>query len=76
MPVCGSVGGVEPLWEWNGLLPREPFVENQCGGQERQSCKAKFSGGGGGGVGGRGEERQTEFLVWNLPYNSKCWHGG
>ena len=51
MPVCGSVGGVEPLWEWNGLLPREPFVENQCGGQERQSCKAKFSGGGGGGGG-------------------------
>ena len=48
MPVCGSVGGVEPLWEWNGLLPGEPFVENQCGGQERQSCKAKFSGGGGG----------------------------
>ena len=61
MPVCGSVGGVEPLWEWNGLLPREPFVENQCGGQERQSCKAKFSGGGGGGRGGKGR-RATDRI--------------
>ena len=60
MPVCGSVGGVEPLWEWNGLLPREPFVENQCGGQERQSCKAKFSGGGGG-RGGKGR-RATDRI--------------
>ena len=66
MPVCGSVGGVEPLWEWNGLLPREPFVENQCGGQERQSCKAKFSGGGGrGGKGRRATDRipSLEFAI-------------
>ena len=60
MPVCGSVGGVEPLWEWNGLLPREPFVENQCGGQERQSCKAKFSGGGRGGGGEGGEGAKSD----------------
>ena len=55
MPVCGSVGGVEPLWEWNGLLPREPFVENQCGGQERQSW-----GGGGGGGGGEGAKSDRQ----------------
>ena len=34
MPVCGSVGGREPLWEPNGLR-WEHSVENQCG-QERQ----------------------------------------
>ena len=34
MPVCGSVGGGEPLWEWNGL-PWEHSVENQLGGRGR-----------------------------------------
>ena len=28
MPVCGSIGGEEPLWEQNGL-PQENSVENQ-----------------------------------------------
>ena len=38
MPVCGSVGGGEPLWEQNGL-PWEHSVENQWG-EEKQRQKA------------------------------------
>ena len=38
MPVCGSVGGGEPLWKQNGL-PWEHSVENQWR-QERQRQKA------------------------------------
>ena len=33
MPVCGSVGGEEPLWEQNGL-PWEHSIENQSRGGE------------------------------------------
>ena len=64
MPVCGSVGGGEPLWEWNGI-PWEPFVENQCGGRIGRDTRSNLVG--------RGREPQTErlvlWLVWNLPHD-------
>ena len=64
MPVCGSVGGGEPLWEWNGI-PWEPFVENQCRGRIGRDTRSNLVG--------RGREPQTErlvlWLVWNLPHD-------
>ena len=52
MPVCGSVGGGESLWERNGL-PCEHSVENQWGGGERQRQKFNL-------VGGEGGKRQRQ----------------
>ena len=68
MPVCGSVGGVEPLWEWNGLLPREPFVENQCGGQGGRAARPNLVGGGGGGGGRGGRGRRATDRIPSLEF--------
>ena len=66
MPVCGSVGGGEPLWEWNGI-PWELFVENQCRGRTGTDTRSNLVGR------GKGREPQTErlvlWLVWNLPHD-------
>ena len=44
MPVCGSAGGGETLWEWN-RLPWEHFVENQCGGGRDTDRRPNLLGG-------------------------------
>ena len=57
IPVCGSVGGGEPLWEQSGL-PWEHSVENQWrGGRQRQ--EALFCRGGK----GRGRDRGLNFVA-------------
>ena len=66
MSVCGSVGGEEPLCEWNGP-PWKHFIENQC--EVRRSTDRRPN------LGGEGEEPQTERLilrlVCNLPYDGE-----
>ena len=56
IPVCGSVGGGEPLWEQSGL-PWEHSVENQWrgGGRGRKPYSV--------GV-GRGEAETESLILW------------
>ena len=65
MSVCGSVGGGEPLCEWNGP-PWKHFIENQCGGRRSTDRRPN--------LGGEGEPQTERLILWlvrNLPYDSE-----
>ena len=64
--VCGSVGGGEPLCEWNGA-PWEHFIEKQSGGRRGTDRRPNL-------VRREGQPQRKRLIFWlacNWPYDGE-----